>query len=38
MHEYGYSCYRLQESKPQLFDFNQEQSVPQYFDLLFKAK
>lgn len=38
MHEYGYSCYRLQDGREQLFDFNQEQSVPQYFDLLFKAK
>jgi FkbM family methyltransferase len=38
MKEHGYSCYRIREGKAELFDFTQQQSVPQYFDLLFKAK
>ena len=38
MQQHGYTCYRIREGKAEVFDFSQEQSVPQYFDLLFKAK
>lgn len=38
MHAHGYTCYRVNQGRQEIFNFTQEQSVPQYFDLLFKAK
>jgi FkbM family methyltransferase len=38
MHAHGYTCYRVIQGRQEIFNFTQEHSVPQYFDLLFKAK
>jgi FkbM family methyltransferase len=38
MDSHGYACYRVNQGVEKLFNFTQEQVVPQYFDLLFKAK
>jgi FkbM family methyltransferase len=38
MQSHGYSCYRVMQGKAEIFNFTQPQAVPQYFDLLFKAK
>lgn len=38
MHEHGYKCYRVSQGKEEVFNFMEVQSVPQYFDLLFRAK
>jgi FkbM family methyltransferase len=38
MDSHGYACYRVSQGEEKLFNFTQEQVVPQYFDLLFKAK